>query len=174
MSIISYISANSLQNFLRENLQCNGRIPLISKNLFFNKNFKPKFQKHSRKISKKTHVKQSPLDVSELQNSEEFNKNLLDFLWIFGTPVWACVFTFIHREGFFRLQDVQDILERYGSTILCCEYLSVCFCQVPSSPHLKMSYFTSKDENSSPQHTREKTIWYIDDQRKDDIYWYRI
>ena len=35
------------------------------------------------------------------------------------------------------------------------------FCQVPSSPYLKMSYFTFKDENSSPLHTGEKTIWYI-------------
>ena len=33
-------------------------------------------------------------------------------------------------------------------------------CQVPSSPYRKMSYFTSKDENSSPQHTGEKAIWY--------------
>ena len=63
--------------------------------------------------------------------------------------VRVCVYIF-HHEGFFRLQDVQDILERYESTILCCEYLSGCFCQVPSSPYLKISNFTSKDENSSP------------------------
>ena len=46
-------------------------------------------------------------------------------------PTCVCVFIFLHREGFFRLQDVQDILERDGSTILCCEYLSGCF--LPSS-----------------------------------------
>ena len=36
--------------------------------------------------------------------------------------VCMCVFVFIffHREGFFRLQDVWDILEEYGSMILCC------------------------------------------------------
>ena len=67
----------------------------------------------------------------------------------FITFVCVCAFIFFHHEGFFQLQDVRDILERYGSTILCCEYLSGCFCQVPSSPYLKMSYFTSKDENSS-------------------------
>ena len=42
--------------------------------------------------------------------------------------VCVCVFIFFHREGFFWLQDVQDMLERYGSTILCCEYSSGCFC----------------------------------------------
>ena len=36
--------------------------------------------------------------------------------------VCMCVFVFIffHREGFFRLQDVWDILQEYGSMILCC------------------------------------------------------
>ena len=47
-----------------------------------------------------------------------------------------------------------------GSTILYCEYKLGAFCQVPSSPHLKMSYFTCKDENSSRKLTGEKTIWY--------------
>ena len=32
------------------------------------------------------------------------------------------------------------------------------FCQVPSSPFLSLSYFTSKDENCSWQYTGEKTI----------------
>ena len=85
-----------------------------------------------------------------------------------------CVFIFFHREGFFRLQDVQDILERDGPTIFCCEYLYGCFCQVPSSPCLKVLNFTSKGENSSLQHTGEKTICYIHGQLKDDIDWYRI
>ena len=38
----------------------------------------------------------------------------------------------------------------YGSTIFCCEYLLTALCQVPSSPYLKMSYFTSKDEKLQP------------------------
>ena len=59
--------------------------------------------------------------------------------------VCVCVFIFFHCEGFFRLQDVQDILERYGSTTLCCEYSSGCLCQVPSSLFPNLSYFTSKD-----------------------------
>ena len=48
----------------------------------------------------------------------------------------------------------------HGSTILCCEYQLTALCQVPSSPYLKMSYFTSKDENSSRSISGEKTIWY--------------
>ena len=79
--------------------------------------------------------------------------------------VCVCVFIFFHREGFFRLQCVQDILERYGSTIFCCEYLFGCFCQVPSSPYLKMSYFTSKDENSSHQTKSDK--WQKDTKDKE-------
>ena len=35
--------------------------------------------------------------------------------------VCVCVCLFFHREGLFRLQDVGDILEEHGSTILCCE-----------------------------------------------------
>ena len=37
---------------------------------------------------------------------------------------------------------------------------SGCFCQVPSSLSPNLSYFTSKDENSSRSPTGEKTIWY--------------
>ena len=37
---------------------------------------------------------------------------------------------------------------------------SGCFCQVPSSLSPNLSYFTSKDENSSQPLTGEKTIWY--------------
>ena len=74
--------------------------------------------------------------------------------------VCVCVFIFFHRKVFFRLQDVQDKFERLRSTILCCEYLSGCFCQVPSSPYPKMSYFTFKDENSSLEHTGEKAKRY--------------
>ena len=37
---------------------------------------------------------------------------------------------------------------------------SGCFCQVPSSLSPNLSYFTSKDENSSCSITGEKTIWY--------------
>ena len=47
--------------------------------------------------------------------------------------------------------DVWDILEEYESTILRCEYHSSCSCQVPSSPFLKISIFTSKDETPAPQ-----------------------
>ena len=42
-------------------------------------------------------------------------------------------------------------------------------CQVPSSPYLKMSYFTSKDENSSPT-LLERKRYDIMCTDKDDIY----
>ena len=47
-------------------------------------------------------------------------------------------------------------------------------CQVPSSPFPNLSYFTSKDENSSPQLTGEKRNDIMLDPPKDDIYWSRI
>ena len=66
------------------------------------------------------------------------------------------VFIFFHHEGFFRLQDVQYILERYGWMILFCEYIYACFYLVPLSPYLKVSYFASKDENSSHRKLERK------------------
>ena len=74
-----------------------------------------------------------------------FKKELINTCVCVCVCVRVCVFIFFHREGFFRLQDIQDMLERYGSTILCCEYSSGCFCQVPSSLFPNLSYFTSKD-----------------------------
>ena len=70
--------------------------------------------------------------------------------------VCVCVFIFFHREGFFRLQNVQDILECTDQRS--CVVNKFPSSQVPSSPYLKMSYFTSKDENSSRALTGEKTI----------------
>ena len=60
----------------------------------------------------------------------------------------------------------------HGSTILCCEYWSGFFRQVPSSRYLKMSYFTSKDEISSHTQnwTENDTIYWRPTKR----YWYGI
>ena len=60
-----------------------------------------------------------------------------------------------------------------GSTIFCCEHYGGCFCQVPSSQYLNLSYFTSKDENSRPLLTGEKTNDIMSQYEK-MIYWYRI
>ena len=57
-------------------------------------------------------------------------------VWWVGGFVCVCVFIIFHREGLLQLEDVCDILERYESTMLCCEYYCWCFCQVPSSPFL--------------------------------------
>ena len=72
--------------------------------------------------------------------------------------MFVCVFILFYREPSFNLQDFSDILQGYGSTMLCCEYHSRCFCQVPSSTYLKMSYVTSKDKTSAHLQTREQPI----------------
>ena len=85
--------------------------------------------------------------------------NVREWMEIVGRCV--CVFIFFHREGFFRLQDVQDILERYGSTILCCEYLSGCF--LPSS-FISISesiiFHLQRRNSSSPNNWREYEVIY--------------
>ena len=64
------------------------------------------------------------------------------------------VFIFFHHEGFFWLQDVKDILERYGSTILCylgafAKFLHLCVwkCHI-SPPKTKTSATANWRENS--------------------------
>ena len=58
----------------------------------------------------------------------------------------GCVRACVCVGVFIFCNNVLDILEGYGSTTLCCEYYIGCFCEVLSSPFLKMSYFTSTDE----------------------------
>ena len=86
-----------------------------------------------------------------------------------GVGVCVCVYT-LPPVGFFRLDDVIDIRKKFVSTIFCCEY-SGDFCQVPSSLFLNLSYFTSKNENSS-HHLLERKRYDImfGRRRKDDIY----
>ena len=76
--------------------------------------------------------------------------------------VFVCVIMLFHREGFFRLQDVWDKLEGYGSTMLCCEYHSRCFCKDPSFSCLKKLYFTSKDKILARRQLerRRNDIWF--------------
>ena len=53
------------------------------------------------------------------------------------------------------------------------EYHSRCFCQIPSSTFLKMSYIFSKDPQRRKlqwAQTGEKTAWYMVPQKY--IYWY--
>ena len=65
----------------------------------------------------------------------------------------VCVYA-LPPVGFFRLHDI-----RINDLLLWT--FSECFCQVPSSLSPNLSYFTSKDENSSQPLTGEKTIWYV-------------
>ena len=70
--------------------------------------------------------------------------------------VCICLYSFTAR-AFSVCNDVWDILEEHGSTVLCCEYDSRYFCQVLSSLFLKMSYFTYKGETPACRQTGEKT-----------------
>ena len=76
----------------------------------------------------------------------------------------ACVCVCSFNE---KTSSVCEMSETYlrgtdRSTILCCEYQSRCFCQVPSSPFLKMSYFISKDETSARRQLERKryNVWF--------------
>ena len=86
----------------------------------------------------------------------------------------VCVFILFHLGGFFQLQwclwHTWDV--RINDLVLW--VYARCFCQVPSSLFPNLSYFTSKDETLARWQTGEKTICYIGNLRKDDIYWYRI
>ena len=91
---------------------------------------------------------------------EKYKIRISYFSWDLQGSIWdvcvcVCVYTF-PPVGFFRMHDVSDIRERFGSAIFCCEYQLGAFCQVPSSQFPNLSYFTSEDENSSPQLTGEK------------------
>ena len=115
---------------------------------------------------------------SQIKTEELCTIRLVFLCYKFCVCVCVCVFILLHCEGFFRLQDVWDIREGYGSTMLWCEYQSRCFCQVPSSPFLNTSYFTSKDGSSSSPKTGEKAIWYMAPRKYIYIYiyisWYRM
>ena len=74
--------------------------------------------------------------------------------------VYVCVCKLIYCECFFRLQDVWDIHKSYGSTMLCCEYHSRCFCQIPSYPFLKMSYI-SPPKTKTREHKMKRRLNYI-------------
>ena len=100
--------------------------------------------------------------------SYSWDKKSNELRYCLDVCVCVCVYT-LTPVGFFRLHDVFDIREKFGSTIFCCEY-SVSFCQVPSSLFLNLSYFTSKDENSSHRLLERKRYdimcypskrWYI-------------
>ena len=66
------------------------------------------------------------------------SKSKLGRLYRCQNMLLVFVFILCHREGFSHLQDVWDILEWYGSTMLCCEYHFRFFCQVSSSSFPKM------------------------------------
>ena len=61
--------------------------------------------------------------------------------------VYVCIF--FHRgEGFFCLQDVCDIIEELGQTILCFEYSADCFLHLCGA-YLKMSCNLQKDSDNN-------------------------
>ena len=76
--------------------------------------------------------------------------------------VCLCVYAFIlfHRKSFFLCTNFLDILERDGSAILCCDCYIRLFYHVPSSPFLRMSYFTSKAKLQQLKNWREYDLIY--------------
>ena len=108
-----------------------------------------------------------PLDIRKwkpYKNFQIFNVKsylwytlqLLQFIW---PAAWVCMFMLFHlliSSGcttsviYVRSSDQRSFVVS----------ISRGFCQVPSSLFLNLSYFTSKDENSSRPLTGEKTIWY--------------
>ena len=120
-----------------------------------------------------------------------FNVYLFKIIFIyiclgkFGPKMWSspnklkfdtgvCVFIFFHREGFFRLQDVCNILDGPDQRS--------CVVNIILGASAKFIYLGIWKCHISPPKTRtlakhktgEKTIWYIGGQPKDDIYWHRI
>ena len=89
-----------------------------------------------------------------------FLRGQLVILWTHKKKRKTGKFILFHRKSFFRLQRCLGNTWGYGSMILCCKYYVRCFCPVSSSPYLKMSYFTSRDENSS-EHKLERKRYDI-------------
>ena len=73
-----------------------------------------------------------------------YNKNF----FLYWRAVCVCVYT-LPPVVFFRLHDVCDDIVRSLDQRSFVVSISRGFCQVPSSLFLNLSYFTSKDENSS-------------------------
>ena len=118
----------------------------------------------------------------DLQKSSSVTgKNILAtlsmFLYIYPVRlcvcVFVCVFILFHLLISFGCTTSVTYVRSSDQRSLLVS-ISRAFYQVPSSLFLNLSYFTSKDENSSRPLTGEKAIWYNVCPRKDDIYWYRI
>lgn len=78
---------------------------------------------------------------------------------VFLLATCVCGFRLCHCKGFFHLQCCLGHTWVRGSTILFYEYFFRCFCQVHSSPFLKLPYFTSKGETSA--------CWQLEKKRYD-------
>ena len=112
--------------------------------------------------------------IGSVKRWESNNKHLILYavcMSVYGVCVCVCVcvcvFILFHRG------DVWDILKGYGSTMLSSEYHPRCFCQVPSSSFVNVSYFTSED-NTPACRKLERKRYYIWLSWKGNIYWYRI
>ena len=77
---------------------------------------------------------------------------------VFLLATCVCGFRLCHCKGFFHLQCCLGHTWVRGSTILFYEYFFRCFCQVHSSPFLKLPYFTSKDKTQQSNTLKRK--WY--------------
>ena len=94
--------------------------------------------------------------------------------YIMKTCVCVCVFIFFHREGFFRLQDVQDILEGTDqrscvvniSWLRYAKFHHRCIWKCHISPRKTKTPAALLLERKRYDITRSAKRWYV--------YWYRI
>ena len=91
------------------------------------------------------------------------SRSKLPVLHTFGCVcgcVCVCVFIFFHSEGFFGLQNVQDILQ---GTDQRSSVVNICWLRYAKFHHRriwKCHIVPPKTKNSSRSPTGEKTIWY--------------
>ena len=101
------------------------------------------------------------------------SKFLVDFATLLYVCVRACVRACVCMcacLGFFRLQDVRDMLEGTDQRS-CVENINLPRFFISASENV---IFYLQRRKLQPPQTGQKTIWHIDDQRKDAIYWHRI
>ena len=96
-----------------------------------------------------------------------------DKLFTVFVCVCVCVYA-LPPVGFFRLHDICDICEKFGSTIFCCEHFlgaSAKFLHLYLWIYLISPPKTKTPANCLLERKRYDIMFGI--RRKDDIYWYR-
>ena len=114
-------------------------------------------------------------DLSPSPHYHVVCKYLRQYLDIsFGVTTLLCVCVYaLPPVGFFRLHDICDIRETFGSTIFCCEHFlgaSVKFLHL----YLRIYPTSPPKTKTTADRLLERKRCMFGIRRKDDIYWYRI